>query len=120
MSEIEDGMTSEERAIVDRICEAWHLILALPAEERWTVTQFLTGCYDWPEVEADATAQWPAALAPANRTAATSIAAANSMWLTAGIMTGYDVLDEGRKRQLAEYVDHFLAGRRAEQRAAKG
>jgi hypothetical protein len=116
MSQFEDGMTTEERAMVEHVAEAWHVVLALPAQEQWTVIQFFAGCFDW-SVEADAAAQWRATPARSDRTTAISHAAMDRMWLTAGIMTGYDPLDDRRKQQLAQYADRLLTEHRAEQRA---
>ena len=112
MSQIKDGMTTEEAAIVEHVAEAWHLVLALPAEEQWTVTQFFAGCYDWSEIETEATAQWRATLAPSDRPTAISMAAIDRMWLTAGIMTGYDTLDDRRKQQMLDYVQRLLDEKR--------
>jgi hypothetical protein len=120
MSQIEDGMTTEETAMVEHVAEAWHVVLALPAEEQWTVIQFFAGCFDWSEVEADVTNQWRATLPPSDRTTGISMTAMDRMWLIAGIMTGYDTLDDDRKHQFAEYADRLVAEHRTEQRAAKG
>ena len=106
MSQFEDGMTTEERAMVEHVAEAWHVVLALPAQEQWTVIQFFAGCFDW-SVEADATAQRRATPAPSDRTTAM-----DRMWLTAGIMTGYDTLDDRRKQQMLDYVQRLLDEKR--------
>ena len=108
MSQIEDGMTTEEAAIVEHVAETWHLFLALPAEEQWTVTQFFAGCYDWSEMETDATAQWRATLAPSDHPTAISMAAMDRMCLIAGVMTEYDTLDDRRKQQMFDYVQRLL------------
>ena len=112
MSQIEDEMTTEEAAIVEHVAQAWHLVLALPAEEQWTVTQFFAGCYDWSEIGTDPTAQRRATLAPSDRPTAISMAAMDRMWLTAGIMTGYDTLDDRRKQEMLDYVQKLLDEKR--------
>jgi hypothetical protein len=71
MSDMEDGITAEGAVIIGHVAEAWRLLLQLPDEQLETVADHLQGCYDWSEVEADATACWRASL-PAGTTSITT------------------------------------------------
>ena len=62
MSDMEDEITPEGAVIIGHVAEAWRLLLQLPIEDLEPVTDYLQGCYDWSEAEADATARWRASL----------------------------------------------------------